>query len=133
MVWGDAIDSQVTGRSGDLGGWWDLSSLLERVGQSQLACEQGWGLCRSQQVTGACGDLGTALESLGSFWCSRVVALIPRFSPCARLLLVWDSKRNISSVWQTQLALPHQSARKKKPDGFIRDCNISIQRSSLKC
>jgi len=73
----------------------------------------GWGLCRSQQVTGACGDLGAALESLGRFWCSRGMALTHRFSPCARLLLVWDGKRKIS-VWQALLALPHQSARKKE-------------------
>lgn len=96
------------------GGWLvGISDHFWRAGWSQLVCEQGGGLRRSQQVTGACGDLGAALERLGSFWRSRGVALIPRFSPCARLLLVWDSKREISSVWQTQLALPHQSARKK--------------------
>lgn len=51
--------------------------------------------------------------SLGSFWCGRGVAPIPIFSPCASLLLVWDSKKKISDVWQTQLSLPHQSGRKK--------------------
>ena len=108
MVWGDAIDSQVTGGSGVwLVGGISVHFWREQVSPNWLVSRVGD--CRSQQVTGACGDLGAALESLGNFWCSRGVALIPRFSPCARLLLVWDGKRKISSVRQTQLALPHQS------------------------